>query len=379
MERLTRHDDIGVNAHPIYPTDELAMDIYPRTDYRGLNRYLPDRSPISADLGDNRNLWGAHPAALKVLADAGAAEVSEYPGSYSERLVDAVADRLRVGADNVTTGAGATGVLDALMRAVAPTTMRFLDPGWPAAGMLAVMNGHTPVPVERSLGLDNPEAFAGPTPAIVFAPNPGNPTGQAASDEWIRAVQEHTEAVGSILIIDEAYGEYNRDLLDMTPFDMALAGERTICVKTLSKAYGLAGLRAGYGVASPSLILEADKGRGPFVVSGVTSAAAAAAISSKSSWLADTVAETRTNRERVQESLRHLGYEVPASAANFVFILCPEDQLDDTARRLECCGVRVRPFSGPTKLANGLRATVGPWDKMQRLLDGLDRVASGTV
>ncbi len=355
------------------------MDIYPRQDYRGLDRYLPDRSPISADLGDNRNLWGAHPAALEVLAAAGTAEASEYPGSYSERLVDAVAAGLGIEADNVTTGAGATGVLDALMRAVAPTAMRFLDPGWPAAGMLAVMNGHRPVPVERNIGLDDPAAFAGPTPAIVFAPNPGNPTGQAVPDEWIRAVQEHTEAAGSILIIDEAYGEYNRDLLDTTPFDMALAGERTICVKTLSKAYGLAGLRAGYGVGSASLILEVDKGRGPFVVSGVTSAAAAAAVSSTSSWLADTVAETRANRERVQESLRHRGYEVPASAANFVFILHPEDQLDDTARRLERCGVRVRPFSGPAKLANGLRATVGPWDKMQRLLDGLDLVAAGTV
>ena len=48
-------------------------------------------------------------------------------------------------------------------------------------------------------------------------------------------------------------------------------------------------------------------------------------------------------------------------------------------RRLERCGVRVRPFRGPTKLANGLRATVGPWDSMQRLLDGLDLVAADAV
>lgn len=355
------------------------MDIYPRTDYGVLHRYLPDRSPIGADLSDNRNLWGAHPAALAVLTGAGTTEASEYPGSYSERLVDAVATRFGIGAENVTTGAGGTGVLDALMRAVAPTTMRFLDPGWPAAGMLAVMNGHTPVPVEWSVGLDDPVAFAGPTPAIVFAPNPGNPTGEAIPDEWMRAVHEQTEAVGSILIIDEAYGEYNRGLSDTTPFDMALAGERTICVKTLSKAYGLAGLRAGYGVGSPSLVLEVDKGRGPFVVSGVTSAAAAAAISSDSRWLADTIAETRANRDRVQESLRHRGYEVPVSGANFIFIVRPEDELADMTRRLEGCGVRVRPFGGSTKLANGLRATVGPWDQMQRLLDGLDLLAAGKV
>ncbi len=355
------------------------MDIYPRTDYRGLDRYLPDRSPISADLGDNRNLWGAHPAALDVMAGAGTREACEYPGSYSERLVDAVAARLGIGAEHVTTGAGGTGVLDALMRAVAPTTMRFLDPGWPAAGMLATMNGHRPVAVEWHAAMADPVAFAGPDPAIVFVANPGNPTGLAIPDDWIRAVCEHTEAVGSVLIIDEAYGEYNRDASDTTPFDLALGGERTICVKTLSKAYGLAGLRAGYGVAHPSLALEVDKARGPFVVSGLTSAAAAAAIASDSSWLADTVAETRVNRSCVQECLRYRGYEVPESAANFVFILRPEPELADMTQKLERCGVRVRPFSGPTALANGLRATVGPWDKMQRLLEGLDRIAAGNI
>lgn len=353
------------------------MDIYPRADYRALARYLPDRSPVAADLSDNRNLWGAHPDALAVLAGSDTAAASEYPGSYSDRLVGAVAAQLGIGPENVTTGAGGTGVLDALMRAVAPTALRYLDPGWPVAGMLAVMNGHRPVAVEWSDALDDPALFAGNEPSIVFLANPGNPTGEALPDEWIRAVWEHTEALGSVLIIDEAYGEYNRDASDHTPYELALAGERTICVKTLSKAYGLAGLRAGYGVGSAGMVLEVDKGRGPFVVSSVTSAAAAAAISSTSPWLADTIAETRTNRERVRRSLRHRGFRAPLSAANFVFIRFPEEELDDTTARLERCGVRVRPFNSASPRGAGLRATVAPWDRMQRLLDGLDLVARG--
>ena len=355
------------------------MDIYPRQDYQRLARYLPDRSPIEADLGDNRNLWGAHPAALEVLAGSDTAAASEYPGSYSDRLVGAVAAMLNIGPENVTTGAGGTGVLDALMRAVASTTMRYLDPGWPAAGMLAVMNGHRPVAVEWQEGLDDPVRFAGTEPCIVFLANPGNPTGEAVPDEWIRAVQAQTEAVGSVLIIDEAYGEYNRDLSDHTPCEMALAGERTICVKTLSKAYGLAGLRAGYGVGSAPMILEVDKGRGPFVVSSVTSAAAAAAISSTSPWLADTIAATRTNRERIRDGLLLRGCKVPRSAANFVFIPFPEEDLNEIAAGLERCGVRVRPFRSESPRGAGLRATVAPWDQMQHLLDGLDLVASGAV
>ena len=355
----------------------MKPDIYPRDDYDDLGRYLPDRSPIAADLGDNRNLWGAHPAALAVMADAGTAVASEYPDSYADELAAAVAAKFGTSPGNVTTGAGGTGVLDALMRAVAPTRMRFMDPGWPAAGMLARMNGHEPVPVEWERALEDPIRFAGSQPCIAYIANPGNPTGEAVPDDWIRAVYKHTEAVGSVLIIDEAYGEYHRPRDDLTPFEMALEGERTLCVKTLSKAYGLAGMRAGYGVGSESLVLEVDKARGPFVVSGVTSKAAAAAVSSDSPWLDETIAETRVNRERLIDRLRQRGYSVPASAANFVFILRPDDRLEPETRQLESCGVRVRPFAGTTARGSGLRATVAPWDRMQRLLDGLDLVAAG--
>ena len=351
------------------------MKIYPRPDYRVLDRYLPDRSPIAADLSDNRNLWGAHPDALEVLAGSGTNAVSRYPGTYSDRLVAAVAAKFDIEPDNVATGAGGTGVIDAVMRAVGPTTMRYLDPGWPAAGMLAVMNGHRPVAVKWSEGLDDPARFAGPDPCIVFAPNPGNPTGEAIPDDWIRALQDHTEATGSVLVLDEAYGEYNRDSGDLTPFEMALAAERTLCVKTFSKAYGLAGLRVGYAVGSAPLILEVDKGRGPFVVSRVTSAAATAALTSGSSWLEETVAETRVNRERVREELLLRGYRVPPSAANFVFVGVAAEELGDVARRLERRGVRVRPFRSADPAGCGLRATVAPWEMMQRLLDGLDEGA----
>ena len=356
----------------------MKPDIYPRDDYEALGRYLPDRSPIAADLGDNRNLWGAHPAALAVMAAAGTAVASEYPDSYADELATAVAAKFDTSPSNVTTGAGGTGVLDAVMRAVAPTRMRFMDPGWPAAGMLARMNGHEPISVEWEDALDDPIRFAGSRPGIVYIANPGNPTGEAIPDDWIRAVYEHAEAVGSVLIIDEAYGEYHRSQEDLTPFEMALEGKRTVCVKTLSKAYGLAGMRAGYGVGSESLVLEVDKARGPFVVSGVTSTAAAAAVSSDSPWLDETIAETKVNRERLLDCLDRRGYRVPVSAANFVFILRPDDRLEPETRQLESYGVRVRPFRGVTARGSGLRATVAPWDRMQRLLYGLDMIAART-
>lgn len=352
------------------------MDRYPRPDYRKLARYLPDTSPVEVDLSDNRNLWGAHPAALEVVATAGSAAASEYPDPYGEALAEAVAERLGVSSDHICTGAGGTGVLDAVMRAVAPTSMRFVEPGWPAAAMLARMNGHEPVPVPWKAAIDDPDGFAGSDPAVVFVANPGNPTGRCLPDEWIALVQERTEAVGSVLIVDEAYGEYNREAGDETPYRLALSAERTLCVKTFSKAYGLAGMRAGYGVGSPALALEVDKARGPFAVTGVTSAAAAAAYRSTSPWLAKTVAETISNRDRMLERLAEGGHSAPPSAANFVFVLLAPEELAPVAQGLERRGVRVRPFAGLPE-GTGLRATVGRWEQMEQLADALDEVTGG--
>ena len=69
---------------------------YPREEYHGLARYLPDRSPIAVDLADNRNLWGAHPDAVAVIERAVSESLSQYPGTYAQDLVAAVAGILAI-------------------------------------------------------------------------------------------------------------------------------------------------------------------------------------------------------------------------------------------------------------------------------------------
>ena len=356
------------------------MDPYPRPDYGVLRRYAPNQTPIAVDLSDNRNLWGAHPAAVATLAAADSSVASRYPTPYGQPLSAAVAARFGVDPAHVTTGGGASGVLDALLRSVgAEAPMRYLAPGWPAACALAQVNGHATVAVPWQEGLDDPATFAGDDVSVLFVPNPNNPTGRPVPDEWVREVQALSEERGSVLILDEAYGEYARPDGDRTPVDMALAGERTIYVKTMSKAYGLAGLRVGFGIGSQSLILEVDKARGPFTLSATSERAGAAALSSDDPWLAQVVSETRTNRTRLLESLRHRGYEPHETTSNFAFIQMDADRAPVVAAALERTGVRTRPFTDGAPGGSGLRATVGPWEGMQRLLDGLDLVANGTI
>lgn len=350
------------------------MDVYPRPGYAPLRRYLPDRSPVAADLSDNRNHWGPHPAAVEAVAAARGAVLSEYPGAYGDALAEAVAAKWRIGRDSVATGVGGTGVLDAAMRAVAPSQLRYLAPGWPAAGMLARINGHEAVAVGWKEGLADPEGFAGRTPCVVYVVNPANPTGERMPRGWVAAVQKAAERVGSVTIVDEAYAEYGDDGGGREGVDLAVSGERTLCVRTMSKAYGLAGLRSGYGIGSPSLALEVDKARGPFALSGLADAAGAAALSSRSPWLAETLADARRSRSRLLAALLERGFDARPSQANFVFVPWPEDGLAGAAAGLEAAGVRVRPFGGPDG-DPGLRATVAPWETMRLLLAGLDRVA----
>lgn len=351
------------------------MNFYPRPEYAPLRRYEPDRSPVAADLSDNRNHWGPHPAAVAAVAAAGPAVLSEYPASYGDELAVAVAAKWGVPRESVATGVGGTGVLDAAMRVVAPSKVRFLAPGWPAGAMLARMNGHEPVPVERDAGLADPEWFAGRERCIVYVVDPGNPTGERMPDGWVRAVQDAAERVGSVTIVDEAYAEYGDAGGGRAALDLAARSERTLCVRTMSKAYGLAGLRSGFAVGSRSLALEADKARGPFALSGLATLAAAAALSSDSPWLEQTLAEARRCRARALAALSERGHRAPRSQANFVFVRWPEDGIEAVTAGLAEAGVRVRPFRGDPG-ATGLRVTVAPWPVMRRFVEALDGVAS---
>lgn len=349
------------------------MDFHPRAGFAPLRRYLPDRSPVFADLSDNRNHWGAHPAALEAVAGARPSLLSEYPSSYGDELAEAVAAKWGVAREAVVTGVGGTGVLDMAVRAVAPSQLRYLAPGWPAAAMLALMNGHEPVAVDWDEGMADPERFAGRKRCIVYVVNPANPTGERLPDEWVAAVHRAAERAGSVTIVDEAYAEYGDDGGGRHGLDLALAAERTLWVRTMSKAYGLAGLRSGYGVGSPSLALEADKARGPFALSGLASVAGAAALSSDSAWLSETLASARHCREGLRERLGRRGFDVPPSQANFVFVPWPESRLEAVVRGLEAGGARVRPFGSAGREA-GLRVTVAPWEAMLRFLEALDGV-----
>ena len=144
---------------------------------------------------------------------------------------------------------------------------------------------------------------------------------------------------------------------------------RAVVTRTMSKAFGLAGLRIGYGIASPDIVLAIEKARGPYKVNVVAEAAAIAALTKDLAWVRARIADVLENRERFCLALRDLGYEPIVSDANFV--LLPVADCGRESDLLKKAGIAVRGFPALAGIGDALRITIGPWEMMQECLAAL--------
>ncbi len=354
------------------------MSPFPREDYQALARYEPDRRPVEVDLSDNTNLWGTHPEALERIRAATTDDLARYPELYADVLRDAVAERFGVDPECVTTGAGSDDVLDSAFRAAAGpgAVVAYAAPTFSMVEPLARMNGMEARAVPWPDALEAPETLLEPDPAVVYVCRPNNPTGESAPVGWLDALlaaREAAEARGRprpLVVLDEAYGDFAEDTLaSRAPDAPAL-----LVARTASKAYGLAGLRVGFGVADPATALEVEKARGPYKVARLAAEAAAAAVRDRSGWMTARAAEARVQRRWLRDALEARGLAPLPSQANFLLFPAPTGSAAADVRALRAHGVGVRPFTGIPEMGEGLRVTVGPRPLMDRFLAALDAV-----
>ena len=145
-----------------------------------------------------------------------------------------------------------------------------------------------------------------------------------------------------------------------------------VSLRTLSKVYGLAGLRVGFAIGPADLITEIEKSRGPYKVSALAEAAALAVLSKDRAWIGDVVDQVRTNRNELAAGLRELGFDVLPSGANFLLIKLPAGmRAAETAVALRERGVAIRPFPALPRLGECIRVSIGPWSMMERFLGAI--------
>ncbi|MDT4893512.1 MAG: histidinol-phosphate aminotransferase, partial [Pseudonocardiales bacterium] len=279
-----------------------------------LPAYVPGRAvPGAIKLASNETPYPPLPYVLERIAEA-ATSVNRYPDSNSTAVVAAVAARYGVPVANVAVGCGSVSLCTQLVQAAADADDEVLYAwrSFEAYPIITAVSGASAIQVPLSDHVHDLDAMAagitGKT-RVVFVCNPNNPTGTVVRrDALLRFLRSVPEDV--VVALDEAYLEFVRD--PDVPDGLTLLAEHpnVVVLRTFSKAYGLAGLRVGYAIASdPAVAAALRQTQVPFAVTTVAQAAAIASLEPEAErQLLARVDELVLERARVQRELRAMGY-----------------------------------------------------------------------
>ena len=332
---------------------------------------LPAASIIK--LASNENPLGPSPKALAAMEHV-LKNLHLYPDGNAFYLKQKLAGKIGVETANVIFGNGSNEIIEFVGHA-------FMGPGvdvvvsqycfavFPIVTSLFGANLIT-VPA-KNLGHDLKAMVKAITPKtrVVFVANPNNPTGTLASRaeivELVNSVPDHV-----LLVMDEAYIEFLDDAVNLVPLIRDGQMKNLILMRTFSKIFGLAGLRLGYGIASPEIINALEKIRQPFNINSIAQAGAMAALDDEEHFAA-TKANNAAGVEFFESAFKAMKLEFIPSAANFVLI-----RVGDGAKvfsELQKRGVITRPMAG-YQLPEWLRISVGSPAENERCLAALKEI-----
>lgn len=330
-----------------------------RPDLDGIPAYVPGRSvPGAIKLASNESPGEPLPGVVEAIS-AAARGITRYPDNATIGLSAAVAAKIGVDQGRIVTGCGSVALCQQLVNITCSVgdEVIFSWRSFEAYPVVTRVAGATAVQVPNTAShehdLDAMAAAVTDRTRLIFLCTPNNPTGTALS---AAAVERFLDSVPDriLVVIDEAYYEYG-DAADPDRVDgIRVAGRRSnvVVLRTLSKAYGLAGVRVGYAVGAPEVIGALRKVSVPFSVSAVAQAAAIAALDA-GDVVAGRAAGIVAERDRVTARLRATGYDVPTSQGNFVWLPLGDRTAAFTADAADS-GLLVRGYG-----TDGVRVTVG--------------------
>jgi histidinol-phosphate aminotransferase len=343
----------------------------------GIPAYTPGRFAAAgadapavepAKLSSNELPFPTTPAVVEAVSVAARA-LNRYPDMAASELVTALATRHGVQPTQIVPTTGSVAALYHLLQA-------FCDPldevcfawrSFEAYPIAVTLPGALAVTVD----LDDDhrhdvgavvEAISDRT-KVVLVCTPNNPTGPVVTaDELARLVAAVPPEV--VVVVDEAYQEFVTDPAAADGCALLAEHPNVAVMRTLSKAWGLAGARVGYLIASPEVASATRKASLPFGVSTLAQVAALATLADEDG-MRSRVAQVVAERDRLLPAVRALGFAVPDSQANF-FWLPVGAQAGAVAAHLDTAGVIARPFAG-----SGVRVTIGLPSENDRVLDAL--------
>jgi histidinol-phosphate aminotransferase len=325
-------------------------------------------------LASNENPLGPSPLALTAIREA-LPSLHRYPDSHAYYLKEDLARHLGLSPQQLILGNGSDEVLDLLVRALVPPGGEVLSTNhtFLMYGLLtqAVGGVFREVPL-RDLRVDLKAVAQAVTPRtrLIILNNPNNPTGTVfMREEWEEFLAARPDHVA--VVLDEAYIDFADEA--RVPRSLAYVSEDRLLVglRTFSKAYGLAGLRIGYGFGPSELMDYLNRLRLPFNVNRLAQVAARAALRDED-FLARTRELVRTGRDYLSRELKGLGLTVLPTQANFLLIRLPRPG-KEVYQALLKQGVIIRAMDA-YGLADHIRVNVGLPEENRRFLRTLAQV-----
>ncbi len=278
-------------------------------------------------LASNENPLGPSPMAVNAVKEH-ISSMNRYPDGSGFKLTAKLAEKYGVRPENVIIGNGSDDIISLLAQAFLSTGKEAVMPV-PSFLMYEISvksSGGRPVMVPLkglSIDLDALSEAVTENTAMVFVTNPNNPTGTTfTTDEFQGLMAKLPEDI--LVVVDEAYIEFVRDTAAFNCLSTPLSDSRLVCLRTFSKAYGLAGFRVGYGIMDEEIAQILHRVRQPFNVNSLAQVAAAAALDDEE-FLEKSLSTMHQGIDFLREELLKMGVTSFPTEANFFLIDVGQD------------------------------------------------------
>lgn len=328
-------------------------------------------------IASNENPLGPSPFALRSLTEK-LWDVHRYPDMHSFSLKKRLSELYKLKLGNIILGNGSEGIMAYIVRA-------FLGPNQEVITSQNSFIGFTIL--SRSVGASiktvpltpdyrcDVEKFAkaiSENTKVIYIANPNNPTGTYIKREEFDFLMSHVPS-HVLVILDEAYFEFAVEAVDDYPDSMDYRYDNVITLRTFSKAYGLAGLRCGYGFANEELITHLSKVKLPFEPGSLAQLAAVGALEDRP-HLQRTIENNTKQLKLLREKLNQWGFFFIDSVTNFVTVKTGSAEASECLYELLLNeGVIIRPLR-TNEMPEFVRITAGTSDEMNHFFEAMEKI-----
>lgn len=296
-----------------------------------------------------------------------------YPDSDSRVLREKMSGYYGCKAENIMAGNGSSEIINTVINAYCEKGDKVMSfvPSFSMYRFYCDLCGADYVGVKTESGFTQNidrliDAAVKQNPKIVILCNPNNPTGYVTPREDVMRLLEAVKS--SVVILDEAYADFS----EVSVTDLINSYENLMVMRTMSKAFGLAGLRVGALIANEETVKYIWKVKVPYNLNTLSQHAAEQALDN-TGRVDDYTGSVKKLRKELSEELESLNFTVYPSGANFIFVKPPVDNLFE---KLMACGVLIRRFDYEGDVYN--RITVGTKEENEILIEEIKKVMGGS-